>query len=121
MTKHRHAAKPKRWSKGRVRALAWVTGAATFVAGFGIFGALPKPPAANATGPSHRHKPPRQRIIVHKVTRRVVVVDPVVTAPVTYVPTTSSGVGSFSGSTSSSGGTTAVPPPPPPPPPTSGS
>ena len=54
MTEHRHAAKPKRWSKGRVRALAWVTGAATFVAGFGILGALPKPPAANATGPSHR-------------------------------------------------------------------
>ena len=38
MTEHRHAAKPKRWSKGRVRALAWVTGAATFLAGFGILG-----------------------------------------------------------------------------------
>ena len=88
MTEHRHAAKPKRWSKGRVRALAWVTGAATFLAGFGILGAAPKPSAANATDASHQQKPPRQRIIVRKVTRRVVVVDPGVTAPVTFAPTT---------------------------------
>ena len=91
MTEHRPSAKPKRWSKGRVRALAWVTGAATFLAGFGILGAAPKPSTANATDSSNRQKPPRQRIIVRKVTRRVVVVDPVVTAPVTYVPTTSGG------------------------------
>src|SRR4029079_3598681 len=117
MTEPRPSAKAKRWSKGRVRALAWVTGVATFLAGFGILGAAPKPSTANATGTSNRQKPPRQRVIVHKVTRRVVVVDPVVTAPVTYVPTTSTG-----GGTSSSGGTTAaLPPPPPPPRPTSGS
>ena len=123
MTEHRTSAKPKRWSKGRVRALAWVTGVATFFAGFGILGAAPKPSSANATGPSGPQKPPRQRVIVRKVTRRVVVVDPVVTAPVTYAPSTSTGDGSSTaGTTSTSGGTiTAPPPPPPPPPPTSGS
>ena len=43
MTEHRPSPKAKRWSKGRVRALAWVTGTATFLAGFGILGAATKP------------------------------------------------------------------------------
>ena len=64
MTEHRPSAKPKRWSKGRVRALAWVTGTATFLAGFGILGAAPKPslgerdrllePAEAAASAGHR-------------------------------------------------------------------
>lgn len=121
MTNVRPSANAKRWSKGRVRALAWVTGAATFLAGFGILGAAPKPSTANATGRSHRPKAPRQRIIVRKVTRRVVVVDPVVSAPVYYAPTTSSGGSSYTGGTTSSGGGGGTTTTPPPPPPTSGS
>ena len=107
----------ERWSKGRVRTLAWMTGGLTFLAGFGILGAAPKPSASAAPQKSARWKPARQKVIVRHVTRRVVIVDPVASAPVYYAP--SSGGGTSTGSPSGSG--TTAPAPAPPPPPTSGS
>jgi len=94
-----------RWSRGRLRTLAWATGIATFLAGVGALGASPMP----ETAPQPRdRRAPRQRVIVRRVTRRVVVVEPATSAPVTYVQAPS-----VSSSSSSSGGAPAPAPPPP--------
>lgn len=89
---------PKHW----VRAIAWVTGTATFVTGWGTLVASPRPSAA---------APPRARtrrpvIIVRKITRRIVIKDPRPVAPVVSAPT-------WSGPAQ-----VAAPPAPAPPPPT---
>jgi hypothetical protein len=72
MTEHRRRT---RWPKSRVKALAWATGAATFITGVSAIVAAPK--AAVATSGAHTgNRPQVQRVIVRKVIRRVVIVDP---------------------------------------------
>jgi hypothetical protein len=94
-----------RWSRGRLRTLAWTTGIATFLAGAGALGAAPMPETAQ---PPRDRWVPRQRVIVRRITRRVVVVEPAASAPVTYVQAPA-----VSSSSSSSGGAPAPAPPPP--------
>jgi hypothetical protein len=65
-----------RWTKRAVRTLAWGTAGAAFLTGLGAIGAAPQPPAASAVVPI------RQKVIVRRIVRRVVIVDPV-QAPVT--------------------------------------
>lgn len=91
-----------RWSRWRLRTLAWTTGIATFLAGVAALGASPLP---ETTQPPRDRSVPRQRVVVRRITRRVVVVEPAKNTPVTYVqaPTVSS----------SSGGAPAPAPPPP--------
>ncbi len=104
------APRAKRWSRGRLRALAWTTGLATFLAGVGVLGAAPMPDQpARASGDRWV---PRPRVIVRRITRRVVIVEPTTSAPVTYVPAPVS---------TSSGSSGSVAAPPPAPPPTGGS
>jgi hypothetical protein len=98
------ARRKARWGRGRLRALAWTTGIASFLAGIGVLGAAPMPEGS----PLPRDGwVPRQRVVVRKITRRVVVIEPAVSAPVTYVQAPSV--------SSSSSGTVAAPPPAPPP------
>lgn len=86
-----------RWPKARVKALAWATGAATFITGVSAIVAAPR--AAVATSAQTGSRVQVQRVIVRKVIRRVVIVDPATpiatgTAPVRVVsssnPVTSS-------------------------------
>jgi hypothetical protein len=91
-----------RWSRGRLRTLAWTTGIATFLAGVGALGAAPMPEQAQ---PSRGRWTPRQRVIVRRITRRVVVMEPAASAPITYVQAPSV----------SSSGTVAAPAPAQPP------
>lgn len=93
----------RRWSPRRIRALAWTTGIATFATGVGALGAAPMPErAASPSAP----QPSRQRVVVRRIIRRVVIVEPATSAPVTYVqaPGVTSG---------SAGATNAAPAPPP--------
>jgi hypothetical protein len=72
-----------RWTKRAVRTLAWGTAGAAFLTGLGAIGAAPQPPAASAVVPI------RQKVIVRRIVRRVVIVDPVqapVTIPVGQAP-----------------------------------
>lgn len=105
------APRAKRWSRGRVRALAWITGLATFLTGVGVLGAAPMPDQPALASDSRWS--PRTRVVVRRITRRVVIVDPAANAPVTYVPapTTTS-----SGSTGSAGASAPAAPPAAPPP-----
>lgn len=98
-----------RWSRGRLRSLAWTTGIATFLAGVGALGAAPMPEQAQL---SRGGWAPRQRVIVRRITRRVVVVEPATSAPITYVQAPS---------VSSSGTVGTAAPAPAPPPSTGGS
>jgi hypothetical protein len=103
-----------RWSKGRVRTLAWGTGGAAFIMAAAPLVAAPKPPTDTAAGHTAKQAPARQ-VIERHITRKVIIVDPVPTTPV-YSGGSS---GSYSGgSSSSSGGSqiSANPAPPPPPP-----
>jgi hypothetical protein len=121
MTETRPAKKP-RWSRGQIRFLAWVSGSAAFLAFVGAIGISPKPAVANgAVAGAPRRPVPRQTVLVRRITRRVVIIDP-------PTPTYSSGSPGYipsytptytTGSTYPSGGTVAAAPPPPPPPPVS--
>jgi hypothetical protein len=78
------APRRRRWPKQRVRALAWMTGAATFITGVvGIAGA-PKPSTAAPLPRSQRAAAPR--IIERHVIRRVIVIDAPKAAPITASP-----------------------------------
>ena len=114
MTEQRRTDRAKRWSKGRIRAVAWVAGGATFLAGSSALGVAPKPATADASGKAQRPRAPRQRIVIRKITRRVVITDPVVAAPVHYEPssTSSSSTSSVPVDTWTGGSTTTAPPPP---------
>ena len=109
MTEHR--ARKTRWPKGRVRALAWGTGGAAFIMAAAPLVAAPKPPVDTANAP--RKAPPRQ-VIERHIIRKVVIVDPAPSAPVSTSTSTS---GSTSVSTSSGGTAAQAPAPAPPPPP----
>jgi hypothetical protein len=75
-------ARPRRtrWSKGRLRALAWATGGATVVLAAAPLVAAPRPPVDGSQGAT---RAPARRIIERHITRRIIIVDPVVTAPTT--------------------------------------
>ena len=75
-----------RWTKRAIRTLAWGTAGAAFLTGLGAIGAAPQPPAASALAPV------RQKVIVRRIVRRIVIVDPI-QAPV-WIPGSSSSVGS---------------------------
>ena len=75
-----------RWTKRAIRTLAWGSAGAAFLTGLGAIGAAPQPPAASAL------EPVRQKVIVRRIVRRVVIVDPV-RAPV-WISGSSSAVGS---------------------------
>ncbi len=93
--------KRTRLSKGRVRAVAWVAGGATFLTGLGIFGAAPKVASSIETSPRR----PRQRpvVIVKKIVRRVIITD-APAAPITISQ------GSSSSTSAGGGGSTSAPP-----------
>jgi hypothetical protein len=106
------AAKKARWSRGKIRLLAWVSGSAAFAAVAGIVGISPRSAAAKDTAAAKAPRPAVQTIIIRRIIRQVVIVD----AP---KPTYSSG-STYSAptySTSSSGGTTVAAPAPAPAPP----
>lgn len=110
----------RRWSRSTIRVTAWVTGAATFFAGVGALGAAPKPANGATSEPGALRRPPRQTIIVRRVIRRVVIVEPTAPeAPVYVVDGGSSSSSSSSGS--SNGGSAPAPAPAPAPTTTTGS
>jgi hypothetical protein len=85
MTTTDRKAKRARWSKDAVRAIAWATGAATFLGSVAAIAVEPKPPAVGAqAGPAGAEA---QRPIVERhVTRRIVVIQPdTIGAPVSVV------------------------------------
>lgn len=90
------APRAARWSRRRVRALAWTTGIATFLAGIGVLGAAPVP--GRSVGASGDRWMPRARVVLRRITRRVVIVEPSTSAPVTYVAAPASVSTSSSGS-----------------------
>jgi len=105
MTDH---APTRRWSKRIVRTAAWTTAAAAFISALGAIGAAPTPAAATQ-GASAR--PARQKIIIRRVIKKVVIVDPAGPAPVQVI------------SVGGGGGAAPAPAPaaaPAPPPPTTG-
>lgn len=100
------ATRRTRWSRGRVRGLAWATGVATFLAGIGVLGASPMPERSRDRANASRTEWPR--VIVRRITRRVVIVEPAEPAPVSVVPAPTT----TSSSSSSSGGGASAPAPP---------
>ena len=100
------APRRRRLSKGRVRAVAWVAGGATFVTGIGILGAAPKPVAANAS--SARVPRSRPDVIVRRVVRRVILTDPATGASAGAV--SGAGAGSTTLAGAGDGGAPAAPP-----------
>jgi hypothetical protein len=91
-----------RWPKGRVRALAWGTGGAAFIMAAAPLVAAPKPPTVAAAGHTVKRAPARQ-VIERHITRKVIIVDPVVSTPV-YSGSSGSYSGSSGGYSGSSGG-----------------
>ena len=76
--------KKKRWSKRAVRATAWTAGATAFISALGAFGASAIPVATDqASSPS---TPTRQKVIIRRIVKRIVIVDPAAPAPVRVVP-----------------------------------
>ena len=94
----------KRWSKRVVRTAAWTTAAAAFISALGAIGAAPTPAAATrgASAP-----PVRQKIIVRRIIRKVVIVDPAGPAPVQVIS-----VGGGGGEVSAPAPAAAPAPPP---------
>ena len=91
----------KRWSKRAIRATAWTAGATAFISALGAFGAAAIPVASDqASSPT---APPRQKVIIRRIVKRIVIVDAAPPAPVRVV---------------SSGGGTSAPAPAPAPAPT---
>jgi hypothetical protein len=85
--------RPPRWSRSRLRTLAWITGIATFVGSLGVLGASPKPESTRAA--TVRDRP---SVLVRRITRRIVIVHPSVGAPVAIVPPSTNSTASSSGS-----------------------
>lgn len=94
----------RRWSKRVVRTTAWTTAAAAFISALGAIGAAPTPAVATRGSSA---KPVRQKVIIRRIIKRVVIVDPAGPAPVQVITT--------------GGGTAGAPAPPPPAPSTGGS
>ena len=90
-------ARRARLSKGRVRAVAWVAGGATFLTGIGILGVAPKPASSSAPARESRSRRP---VVVHRVLRRVIVTEPAASAPVRVIPGSATSGGSTGGASS---------------------
>ncbi|MBI3647214.1 MAG: hypothetical protein HY240_00390 [Actinobacteria bacterium] len=88
-----------RLAKGWVRAIAWISGGTAFFSALGVIGVAPKP-AVSAPKAAPR------RVIIRRIIKRVVIVDPAPGVPVVAsAPTvTSSGGGVTSQPTSTTGG-----------------
>ena len=81
--------KKKRWSKRAVRATAWTAGATAFISALGAFGAAAIPVATDqASSPS---APTRQKVIIRRIVKRIVIVDAAPPAPVRVVSSGGSG------------------------------
>ena len=80
--------KKKRWSKRAVRATAWTAGSAAFISALGSFGAAAVPVAVDHAS---TQTPARQKVIVRRIVKRIVIVDPAAHAPVRVVPSGGSG------------------------------
>ncbi len=85
MTTIDRKAKRARWSKDAIRAIAWATGAATFLGSVAAIAFEPKPAAVGAQ--ARPTEAGAQRPVVERhVTRRIVVIQPdTVAAPVSVV------------------------------------
>ncbi|MGE5225636.1 MAG: hypothetical protein ACM3OO_02045 [Planctomycetaceae bacterium] len=70
------AARRTRWSKRRIRVVAWSTGVATFVVSGGALAVAPKPATAAAGRPHHAKQKQARPVIERTIIRRVVIVDP---------------------------------------------
>lgn len=90
-------ARKARPSKGRVRAVAWIAGGATFVTGIGILGVSPRPAPTGGSTVAVRARPD---VIVRRVLRRVIVTEPVANAPVELIPEPSAASTGAAGATS---------------------
>ena len=95
MTTTDRARPRRRWSKDAVRAVAWATGAATFLGSVAAIAVVPKPAVADPQAA----RAPRQRlarpVIERHVTRRIVVITPAApSTPVTVVQAPTGGVAS---------------------------
>jgi hypothetical protein len=86
------AGRRPRASKRELRAWAWVAGSLAFLAPTVVLGAAPKPPQDAARDVDH------PRVVVRRITRRIVLSRPAAPAPVRYV----------SGGTASSGSSSAA-------------
>ncbi len=70
------AARRARWSKRRIRIVAWSTGIATFVVSGGALAMAPKP-VTSADARAHRAKQKHARPVIERtIIRRVVIIDP---------------------------------------------
>jgi len=99
------ARRPSRWPRGRIKALAWITGAMTFVASGAVLAAHPKPAAASGGGTKVRAS--GVRVIRRTIIRKVIIVDPAQPSAGSTQPV----VVSAPTSTSSSNVGTVAPPP----------
>ena len=74
------AAKPRRASRRQIRLWAWIAGALSFFAPFGLFGLSPRPTAgvaAQSGAKPTRTRPPKpRRPVVVVVTKKIVIEDP---------------------------------------------
>jgi hypothetical protein len=86
-TRMTEAGRRPRASKRELRLWAWVAGGLAFLAPAAVLGAAPKPPQDAARAAE------RPRVVIRKITRRIVITQPAASAPVRYV----------SGGTASSG------------------
>jgi hypothetical protein len=82
----------KRWSKRAVRATAWTAGAAAFISALGGVRRCGDPGRLRGGGVASA--PTRQKVIIRRIVKRVVIVDAAPPAPVRVV--SSGGVGSVS-------------------------
>lgn len=80
--------KKKRWSKRAIRATAWTVGSAAFISALGAFGAAAVPVAVDHAS---TQTPPRQKVIVRRMVKRIVIVEAAPPAPVRVVPSGGSG------------------------------
>jgi hypothetical protein len=101
-TEHDRRAVRRRISKRTVRTIAWVAGGTAFLTPLGALAASPRPALDRADRP-------RPRVVVRRITRRVIIVKPA--EP--QAPTIRYVGGGSSSTSSSSGGAVAPPPAPP--------
>jgi hypothetical protein len=80
--------KKKRWSKRAVRATAWTAGATAFISALGAFGAAAIPVAPDQASAA---TPPRQKVVIRRIVKRIVIVDAAPPAPVRVVSSGGSG------------------------------
>jgi hypothetical protein len=80
-------ARRRRWSPARIRAAAWIAGAATAIGSGAALAAAPMPASDRATPAGQRDLAPPRRVIERHVIRRIVIVDQAPAAAPVSVPT----------------------------------